>query len=25
VAIRHWFAVRRLGFAIRKDGQIVPI
>lgn len=25
VAIRYWFAVRRLGFAIRKDGQIVPI
>lgn len=25
VAVRYWFAVRRLGFAIRKDGQIVPI
>jgi undecaprenyl-diphosphatase len=25
LAVRHWFAVRRLGFAIRNDGQIVPI
>jgi len=25
MAIRCWFAVRRLGFAIRNDGQIVPI
>jgi undecaprenyl-diphosphatase len=25
VAVRYWFAVRRLGFAIRNDGQIVPI
>lgn len=25
IAARHWFAVRRLGFAIQKDGQIVPI
>jgi membrane-associated phospholipid phosphatase len=25
VAIRYWFAARRLGFAIRNDGQIVPI
>jgi len=25
VAVRYWFAARRLGFAIRNDGQIVPI
>jgi len=25
LAVRYWFAVRRLGFAIRNDGQIVPI
>jgi undecaprenyl-diphosphatase len=25
VALRYWFAARRLGFAIRNDGQIVPI
>jgi membrane-associated phospholipid phosphatase len=25
VAIRYWFAARRLGFAIRNDGQIVRI
>ena len=24
-AVRYWFAARRLGFAIRNDGQIVPI
>lgn len=25
VAVRYWFAARRLGFAIGNDGQIVPI
>ena len=25
VIVRYWFAARRLGFAIRNDGQIVPI
>jgi membrane-associated phospholipid phosphatase len=25
LAVRYWFAARRLGFAIRNDGQIVPI
>jgi undecaprenyl-diphosphatase len=25
MAVRHWFAVRRLGFVIRQDGQIVPL
>ncbi len=25
IAVRYWFAVRRLGFAIGNDGQIVPI
>ena len=25
VVVRYWFAARRLGFAIRHDGQIVPI
>jgi undecaprenyl-diphosphatase len=25
VAVRYWFAARRLGFAIRNDGKIVPI
>jgi membrane-associated phospholipid phosphatase len=25
MAVRYWFAARRLGFAIRNDGQIVPI
>jgi membrane-associated phospholipid phosphatase len=24
MAVRYWFAVRRLGFVIRPDGQIVP-
>jgi membrane-associated phospholipid phosphatase len=25
MAVRYWFAARRLGFAIRRDGQIVPL
>jgi membrane-associated phospholipid phosphatase len=25
MAVRYWFAARRLGFAIRSDGRIVPI
>ncbi|WP_024511933.1 phosphatase PAP2 family protein [Bradyrhizobium sp. ARR65] len=25
MAVRYWFAARRLGFAIRSDGKIVPI
>ena len=25
MAVRHWFAARRLGFAIRHDGTIVPL
>ena len=25
MAVRYWFAARRLGFAIRPDGQIVPL
>lgn len=25
MAVRHWFAARRLGFAIRLDGAIVPL
>jgi membrane-associated phospholipid phosphatase len=25
VVVRYWFAARRLGFAIRNDGQIVPV
>jgi len=24
MAVRYWFAARRLGFAIRSDGEIVP-
>jgi len=23
--VRYWFAARRLGFAIRRDGTIVPL
>jgi hypothetical protein len=23
--VRYWFAARRLGFAIRRDGAIVPL
>jgi membrane-associated phospholipid phosphatase len=25
VWVRYWFAARRLGFAIRRDGAIVPL
>jgi membrane-associated phospholipid phosphatase len=25
MAVRYWFAARRLGFAIRRDGEIVPL
>jgi undecaprenyl-diphosphatase len=25
MAVRYWFAARRLGFAIHRDGQIVPL
>ncbi len=25
MAVRYWFAARRLGFAIRSDGEIVPL
>ena len=25
MAVRYWFAARRLGFAIRRDGKIVPL
>jgi membrane-associated phospholipid phosphatase len=25
MAVRYWFAVRRLGFAIRGDGKIIPL
>ncbi|HLG85148.1 MAG TPA: phosphatase PAP2 family protein [Bradyrhizobium sp.] len=25
LGVRYWFAARRLGFAVRNDGQIVPI
>ena len=25
MAVRYWFAARRLGFAIRSDGTIVPL
>jgi undecaprenyl-diphosphatase len=25
MAVRYWFAARRLGFAIRGDGAIVPL
>lgn len=25
MAVRYWFAARRLGFAIRADGTIVPL
>jgi membrane-associated phospholipid phosphatase len=25
MAVRYWFAARRLGFAIRRDGTIVPL
>jgi len=25
MSVRYWFAARRLGFAIRRDGQIVPL
>ena len=25
MAVRYWFAARRLGFAIRRDGAIVPL
>ena len=25
MAVRYWFAARRLGFAIRRDGRIVPL
>jgi len=25
MAVRYWFAARRLGFAIRADGSIVPL
>ena len=25
IAVRYWFAVRRIGFVIRSDGQIVPV
>jgi len=24
MAVRYWFAARRLGFAIHRDGEIVP-
>jgi membrane-associated phospholipid phosphatase len=24
MAVRYWFAARRLGFAIHNDGEIVP-
>ncbi len=25
MAVRYWFAARRLGFAIHRDGEIVPL
>src|SRR5207237_2866669 len=25
MSVRYWFAARRLGFAIRRDGKIVPL
>jgi undecaprenyl-diphosphatase len=25
MSVRYWFAARRLGFAIRRDGQVVPL
>jgi undecaprenyl-diphosphatase len=25
MAVRYWFAARRLGFAIHPDGRIVPL
>jgi undecaprenyl-diphosphatase len=25
MAVRYWFAARRLGFAIRSDGAILPL
>ena len=25
MCVRYWFAARRLGFAIRRDGEIVPL
>jgi len=25
MAVRYWFAARRLGFAIRRNGEIVPL
>jgi undecaprenyl-diphosphatase len=25
MAVRYWFAARRLGFAIHRDGQILPL
>jgi undecaprenyl-diphosphatase len=25
MVVRYWFAARRLGFAIRRDGEIVPL